>query len=138
MKLVLGVVDVAYSDPEVPGSVTTGEVADFLESKYHVMEVFYELHANDIAKDVGSAVAERIESILQGNPQESLKNLDVGDIEQKFRQYLDLDEWQKTSGQAIAAAKIGVSQRKKSRKRGVRPAFIDTGLYQKSFKAWLE
>lgn len=134
----LGVQDVAYSDPEAPGAVTTGEVAEFLEKKYHVMEVFYELHGKEIAEKLGQAVAERMESILQGNPMGSLDSLQVDVIDRMFRQYLDADEWQKVSGQKIAAASKGVSQRKKSRRRkGSRPAFIDTGLYQQSARAWL-
>ncbi|HQT24977.1 MAG TPA: hypothetical protein PLK99_00060 [Burkholderiales bacterium] len=128
----------AYSDPEVKGSVTTGEVAEFLESKYHVMEVFYELYQQKIAEKLAAAMAEKIESIAQGNPNVRLKTFDVGDIELAFRQYLSADEWQKISGQRIAAAELGISHRKKDKKRaGPRPAFIDTGLYQQTFKSWV-
>ena len=134
----LGVTDLAYSDPEAQGASTTGEVAEILEKKYHVMQVFYELHGQRIANELGSAVAERMESLLQGNPVGGLDDLAVDAIDNMFRKYLDADEWQKITGQRIDAAKRGVSHRKKGKKRpGARPAFIDTGLYQQSFRAWL-
>lgn len=138
MKLSLGVNDVAYSDPEAKGAVTTGEVADFLEKKYHVMRVFVELHGADVANELGFAVAERMESILQGNPSQGGLNLPVDKIGLMFRKYLDAGEWEQTSGQQIAAAKVGISHRMKGKKRkGKRVAFIDTGLYQQSFEAKL-
>ncbi|WP_455387437.1 hypothetical protein [Petrachloros mirabilis] len=134
----LGVMDVAYSDPEVKGSVSTGEVAEFLENKYHVMEVFFELYQKKIAEQLSEAMAERIESMVQGNTNLDMKNFDVGTIERMFRQYLSADEWQKISGQQIKAARLGISHRKKQKKReGPRPAFIDTGLYQQTFKSWV-
>lgn len=133
----LGVQDVAYSDPEAKGSVTTGEVAEILESKYHVMEVFFELYKDKIAQKLADSVSEKIEAMAQGNPNVS-ETLDIGGVEQMFRQYLSADEWQKVSGQTIKAAVLGISHRKKGKKRpGPRPAFIDTGLYQAMFKSWL-
>lgn len=137
MKLSLGVVDVSYSDPDAKGAVTTGEVAEFLENKYHVMRVFYELHEKEIGQQIGVAVVERMESALQGNPMQS-GDVKIDDLKKMFRRYLDAGEWERTSGQTIAAAKQGVSHRKKSKKRGQRVAFIDTGLYQSSFEAWLK
>lgn len=134
----LGVQDMAYSDPEAKGAVTTGEVAEFLEKKYHVMEVFYELYQKKIAEHLADAMSERIESILQGNPDPGLRSFDVGGIERMFRNYLSADEWKIVSGQRIAAAEKGVSLRKKAKKRGPRPAFIDTGLYQRTFKSWMD
>jgi hypothetical protein len=62
----------------------------------------------------------------------------MNQIESDFRDYLSADEWQKTTGQAIAAAQNGVSHRFKKvsgKKRGPRPAFIDTGLMSASFRA---
>lgn len=135
--LSLGVTDVAYSDPDAKGAVTTGEVAEFLEQKYHVIETFYELHKQQISDELGSAVAERIESLLQGNPGTS-SDLAVDGIDEMFRKYLDAGEWEAVSGQMVMAARTGVSHRKKKKKReGARPAFIDTGLYQASFRSWL-
>ncbi|MDE2104858.1 MAG: hypothetical protein KGL39_46910 [Patescibacteria group bacterium] len=133
----LGVNDVAYSDPEAKGAVTTGEVAEILEKKYHVMEVFFELYHDKIAEKLAASMAEKIESIAQGNPNVDLNSFDIGDIELMFQNYLSNNEWAMVSGQRIAAAEKGISHRKKGKKRGARSAFIDTGLYQTMFKSWM-
>ena len=144
MKLELGVEDVAYSDPDASGATTTGEVAEILEAKYHVMRVFAELHGQDMADAITKDLANSMDALLNGEkiskvPLQSAMN----QIESDFRDYLSADEWQKTTGQAIAAAQNGVSHRFKNKNnvpskgkvRGARPAFIDTGLYQRSFRA---
>lgn len=137
MKLELGVLDVAYSDPEVKGATTTGEVAEILEEKYHVMRVFAELHGQDISDAIAKDVSNSMDALLHG---ERISKIPLpsamAHIKTMFQIYLSADEWQKTTGQAIAAAQNGVSHRfKKKRKQGSRPAFIDTGLYQRSFRA---
>lgn len=160
-KLQLGVENVAYSDPDASGATTTEQVAQILESKYHVMRVFAELHGQTIADAIASDMADNIESMLAGRKISSISLPEaMQKIEHGFRNYLDADEWQKTSGQAIAAAQNGVSHRFKNamnakfmrvgggengkgskmvlrpgEQRGPRPAFIDTGLYQANFKA---
>lgn len=138
MKLSLGVDDVSYSDPDVNGAVTTGEVAEFLEKKYHVMEVFYELHKKEIAEQVTASVVERMEAALQGNPH-AMRDVPIDDIKLQFQKFLGAGEWEQVSGQTIAAAQKGVSHRKKSRRyNDARVAFVDTGLYQRSFEARLK
>ncbi|MGC9216178.1 hypothetical protein [Acidithiobacillus sp.] len=160
-RLMLGVENVAYSDPDVKGATTTGEVATILEDKYHVMRVFVELHGQTIADVIARNIANDLDALLHG---ERISKLPLqgamGNIESGFRDYLSADEWQKTSGQAIAAAQNGVSHRFKNaqnktvsakgvvkagggmgmtavakKSRGPRPAFIDTGLYSASFRA---
>lgn len=140
-KLHLGVNDVAYSDPDAKGATTTGQVAEILEAKYHVMRVFTELEGDKIADLVAGQMAGAIESLSQGAPVENIwRGIRLDKIEADFRHYLDADTWQKVSGQTIAAAAAGVSHRfkKPRQKRGPRPAFIDTGLYQASFRAEIE
>ena len=141
MKLELGVENVAYSDPDAKGATTTAKVAEILEDKYHVMQVFYQLHEQEIGDEIARTVANNMDALLQG---ERVPSLPFAGADQKiahwFRNYLDSDEWQKTSGQVIAAAQNGVSHRfKKPRaKRGPRVAFVDTGLYQASFRAQIK
>lgn len=159
--LKLGVENVAYHDADAKGATTTGQVAEILEAKYHVMEVFYELHKQEIADDIAKTLADDLQAMMR---HESITAIPISGamqrIERSFRDYLDADEWQKTSGQAIAAAQNGVSHRFKNamntrsmrvggdksgkgskmvlrpgKQRGPRPAFIDTGLYQASFRA---
>jgi hypothetical protein len=152
VTLNLGVVDVAYSDGD--GAKTTGDVAGFIESEYHVMRTFLELHEGEIGEFLADAMAGEIESLAQGKPLVTFGSRDVtthlgdrviegqsvnGRIEEAFRDFLDDGEWQRVSGQSIDAAEQGVSQRKKQpdKKRTARAAFVDTGLYQASFRAWL-
>ncbi len=141
MKLQLGVNDVAYSDPDASGATTTGQVAEILEQKYHVMRVFVELSGQKIADQLAHEMSGALKSLEQGKPAAQVfKAIKMDKVEKDFRDYLDADTWQKVSGQTIAAAAAGVSHRfKKPREERVsRPAFIDTGLYQSSFRARLK
>ncbi|QGZ66876.1 hypothetical protein FAZ98_31720 [Paraburkholderia acidisoli] len=119
------------------------------------MRTFLELHEDEIGDFLANAMADEIESLAQGKPVIPFASRDVtttlgdrviegqsvnGRIEEAFRDYLDSREWQTTSGQTIDAADAGVSHKKKhpnSSKNKARAAFVDTGLYQASFRAWL-
>lgn len=137
MKLVLGVNDVAYSGKD--GASTTGEVAEILEDRYHVMEVFYEEHKQDIADALAASLAKSLESLFTSGREVGRPTYQAEqNIEAQFRAYLDANEWSTVAPAAhhIAAAKAGKSKRKKDLQYdGPRPAFIDTGLYQSSFRA---
>ena len=141
MKLHFGVVDVAYSDPDAKGEATTGEVAEVLERKYHVMRVFVEDNQDRIGAWLAEALAAEVDNLVAGKPSANL-HFDLtaavnGKIEERFRDYLALGEWERISGQTTQAAAQGITSRKKSGKGTPRPAFIDTGLYQAAFRAWL-
>lgn len=139
----LGVLDVAYSTSSNNSSIgpvqptTTGDVAEILEANYGVMRTFLELHESEIGDELASHMMGLLENAKLGAP------LPVGDIHfqkiaAKFRTYLDLGEWEKTSGQPTKAAESGKSNRKKYKKYdGARKSFIDTGLYQASFRVWV-
>jgi hypothetical protein len=160
VKLVFGVYDISYQRTEnnkVPipkkgrknkpvkiatGQQTTGDVAGWLEDKYHVMEGFYDLHQREIAGMLENSLAGAIESMMQGAP---ASNNAFGDatnsIEQLFKfQYLDKEEITQTGADGVPtqAALDGVSKRFKLNKGPRRPSFIDTGDYQKSMTAWIE
>jgi hypothetical protein len=151
-KLMLGVVDVAYSDGD--GAKTTGDVAGYLEDEYHIMRTFLESYEDRIGEFLADAMVGEIESLAQGKPV-TIFGKDVsthlgdrvisgssvnGKIEESFRDFLDSREWKQTSGQDVDAANQGVSHRMKQplKKRKARPEFVDTGLYQASFRAWIE
>ena len=160
MKLLLGVHDVAYTDAE--GSTTTGKVARYLEDDYHVMRTFVELHGDEIASHIADEFVGAIQDIALGKPPSLDAIGPMHAIETDFRHYLDRGEWESTSGQVIQAAQSGISHRFKSvsgkslsarsiaagavkargkvlkRARKARKAFIDTGLYQASFTAWIK
>ena len=137
MKLVLGVVNVAYAGKD---STTTGEVAQHLEDKYHIMRIFYEIKEEKIAQIVADALAGSFKTIAQGG---KINGVQVGKIDRLFRHFLEANEMSRILPHEVVAATGGVSHRFKdamnrSGKRGSRPAFIDTGLYSASFRAWLE
>jgi hypothetical protein len=125
------------------GNVTTGDVAGFIENRYHVMEIFWELHQDAIAADFENSISGAIETLLMGGP----ANLDVmgtatSQLEDRFKQMLSGRELDTLGypGIPTAAAEAGVSHRHKSgftKNRTPRPSFIDTGLYQASFKSWV-
>jgi len=145
VKILLGVVDVAYSDAGGKGGTkTTGDVAQILEHQYHVMEVFYEERRDHVAEWMADAIRDQIADLITQAPISSNPFLDAEQrIEASFRRFLSDDEMQKIMPitQQITAAQMGMSKRfKAGHSKGYkpRPAFIDTGLYQASFRAWVQ
>lgn len=142
MKLHLGVLDVGYSSEE--GGKTTGEVAEILEDKYHIMRVFFELNDDYIGDQIANSLAGSLESLAQGAPYNpSLLKPAIPKVDARFRDFLSSGEMSKIlpETQQIAAAKAGVSHRKKqpyAKANKPRQAFIDTGLYNASFRAWVD
>lgn len=157
MRLVLGVLDVGYSDAHgKSGATSTGEVAEILEKKYDVMGTFFEVHREKIGNLLAQAIGDEIADMASGkaisnNPFSAAES----GIESEFRSFLSRDEMsQLVAGLSDAergsmgsrasfggAASRGVSHRKKSpnaKKNKSRPAFIDTGLYQASFRAQVD
>lgn len=139
--LYLGVLDVGYSGEE--GAKTTGEVAEILEEKYHPMRVFYELNEDFIGDELVNQVAGAIETVAMGGPAVINFQPAMGKIEDRFRMFLDMGELERVlpKSQHSQAAAKGVSHRKKhpyAQANKSRPALIDTGLYQASFRAWID
>jgi len=171
-KLVFGVLDIPYANaPRAKGSKaksgtqTTGDVAQWLEDEYHIMEVFAAVHAQDIAHDLEHSVVGALNSILNGAP----ASLDVfgsatSKIEERMKNFILTGEMEKLGIPNVPtqAALNGVShrfanamntsytmplnkktgkRRKKALKkpqRDARVSFYDTGLYETSMKAWIE
>jgi hypothetical protein len=160
MVLHLGVIDVPYVQAlvgkiakakkgkankpvkTVAGTQTTGDVAQWLENKYCVMEGFAQLHSEDISQAISNSVAGAIETVMMGGP----ASIDAfgsatSEIETLFKfTYLDNEEITQTGADGVPtqAAKDGINPRLKSGKGDPRPSFIATGQYQNSFKAWVE
>lgn len=124
------------------GGVTTGDVANFLEARYHVMELFWETHHEDITALLTESMAGQLENLLSGAPFSEVNPLAGGtdEIENLFRKFLSDREVENLGipGVPTQAALKGVSARFKSgyNPKGRRPSFIDTGLYEASFRAW--
>lgn len=137
MKLHLGVTELPYAHE----GLTTGDVAGFLEDKYHVMEVFFETHQKEIAGYLGESLKGALETLMMGGPG-GLQFSSAGeDIKARFREFLYMKEMDALGypGVPTKASLKGVSHRFKN-KRGTpgRPSFIDTGLYENSFTAWVD
>ena len=139
ITLHLGVVDVGYSDKS---GKTTGEVAEILENKYHVVESFLKVNESFIKDSVANEIQGRIESILQGAPVTPKGSaIPYAKIDEKFRDFLDSGQMRKIlpASMQVKAAEQGVSHRMKnptSRTNKPRQPFIDTSLYQASFRSW--
>lgn len=156
----LGVVDVPYVKNEPVRSrnkrlkrqehpsgehVTTGDVADILEDEYHPMEVFFELHGQDIADRMAASIDGAMENLLiAGGPvtADVFGDLTSG-IEDDFKAFLTNKEMDALGypGVPTQASLKGVNHRLKhpyAKRNKSRPSFVDTGLYQASFKAWVD
>ena len=134
----LGVIDQLYQN--VANGTSTGDVAEWLEENYAIMETFFERYQEQIAALLAESVAGGLESIMMGAPVE----LDVfgegmDGIKDLFQKFLDQKEMDGIAGIPTQASLLGISHRFKD-KQGEpgRPSFIDTGFYVGSFKAWME
>ncbi len=148
----LGVIEAPYTNEKE--GVSTGDVAEFLEAKYDVMQHFADLHLDEIGVSLEASVCESIKALLQGAPVTSNPyNQMTEDVRQMFNTYLDNEEIDEigVAGVPTQAALNGVRTALKKKKeikniktyrsktRGTRrPSFIDTGLYRNTFRAWVE
>ena len=138
--------------------VTTGQVAEYLENKYHIMRLFVEMQEAVIEMELVESVKSAIINLSLGGQVgdgigEALNDA-VSEIEREFRTFLDENELQDAGvpGVPTKAAMNGVNHRFKSKLNNVsmaekqagtrvgtpRVSFIDTGTYQKAFKVWTE
>ena len=153
-KVVFGVIDLPYSHTENLGknksgkrkgqarASTTGDVAEILEAKYEVMQTFWNLHQDEIVNELHESLADEFDAILQGKPLSN--NAFAGgtsEIETMFKKFLSEKEMDGlgVKGVPTKASLMGVSHRFKDKKGTPgRPSFIDTGMYENAFKAWVE
>ena len=137
----LGVNDVPYDYKGSEGQ-STGDVAETLEAQYSIMQTFFEVHGQEIADALAEAAVGSLENILMGAPVANHPFIaGETEIQRMFGQFLDLKEMDgRAAGVPTRAALNGVNHRMKDpfAKRAERPSFIDTGLYQSSFRAWVD
>lgn len=163
MKLVLGVIDIPRAQDtktEKPQKgrrrtvnkresidaefATTGDVAEWLEKEYHLMQTFLELHKDRIEAEAKACLDRTIANIVIGAPLDSAQYA-FSELEEQVT--IMFKRWLSENGPAEAgipgtptkAALAGVNHRMKHpyAKRGPRISFIDTGQYQATFKAWV-
>ncbi|WP_321913577.1 hypothetical protein [Paraburkholderia sp. J11-2] len=165
LTLCLGVFDVSYSNHEntekVPqakkgkankpikpksdsGTKTTGDVAEILEEKYGVMDAFMFAHEPDVAHELEDALAGELENMLMGAPLASnpFQKAESA-ITAMFKQFLSTAAIEHMGIESVPtlAALDGVNHRLKhpyAKGNPRRPSFIDTGMYQSHFVAWVK
>jgi len=142
----LGVIDQPYNEPpgkghNRTGAKTTGDVAKILEGKYHIMEIFFEEHKEDIAKSLEISLQGALENLLNNSPI-SGKPFEraSAQIENRFKKFISEGEIERLGypGIPTRAALRGVNHRLDKKRGPRRPSFIDTSLYENSFKAWVD
>lgn len=144
----LGVLDVIYeydTNSQVLSqgpTKTTGDVAQWLENKYGVIEHFFKLYDERISGAFEEEMQGALENVMLGAPAMQLEDALAGatsKIEGWFRYYLSSLEAEGVGmpGVPTAAALKGVNHRLKIKRGARRPSFIDTGLYEASFKVWI-
>ncbi len=118
---------------------TVGQVAEDLEKRYGILEAFYGLEEDFIVKNFEEAVANGMGIGMMGGSWDY--DWDATPLEGKFRRALSGRKFDGLKGIPTRAAQTGVSHlRVDVYKKGAspRPSFIDTGMYQRSFRAWTE
>jgi hypothetical protein len=164
LTLNLGIIDVPYANAAQPervpqakkgkankpvkpksanGGQTTGDVAEILESKYGVMDTFAFAHMPDIAKELEGSLAGALETMMMGggaspNPFASAETA----ITAMFKNFLATGaiEHMGVEGVPTQAALDGVNHRLKhpyAKSNPRRESFVDTGMYQSHFVAWM-
>ena len=154
----LGVLDIPYAyDQEtktkkgkvrkkkkkITKSTTTGEVAEYLENKYGIMEAFFDEHEEAIIEAVSESLAGAIESIATGagagNDPYAAATYGINEM---FRKFISNSEVEGVvPGTPTKAALKGVAHRKAhpyAKANPRRPSFVDTGLYEASFMSWID
>ena len=135
----LGVTDLPYAF-RVEGE-TTGEVAEILEARYEVMQTFFDRNEAKIAGALEASLAGALDTLLAGGPPaQNVLGAAESSIEELFKDFLTNREIEQPARDGIPtmAAVMGVNHRLKRKSGPRRPSFIDTGLYQASFKVWME
>jgi len=151
----LGVVDVPYSYAafsrsgqrrrvRTAGTKTTGDVAEILEAKYHLMQVFFDNYREQIGEAFLDGLKGHMENLLMGGPVGGNPHGDATQfVEQKFHDFISnqVVEHVGIPGVPTQAALRGVNHRLAhpyARANPRRPSFRDTGLYEGNFRAWVD
>lgn len=136
----LGVLELPHPGGEKTG-LTTGDLAEILESQYGLYSVFLDVNLEKISAQVEESLADAIDNMLAGAP--APENPFAGaeqDVARDFINYLDTSEIEKIGvrGTPTAAALMGVNHRLKLRKGKRRPSFIDTDTLRNATTAWVD
>ncbi len=132
---------------KVAAPVDTGQVAEYLEADYGIMEAFVreDVHGKDIVRAVEDSLESALKTLVTTNSAKiSLPWVAASaDIESAFRDFIDSREAERVGipGTPTKAALAGVNHRLKHPYRKTnprRPSFRDTGMYVRSFRVWVD
>ena len=147
----LGVVVQPYGDRSTKkgnkitaGAPDTGDVAQWLEDKYGLMQAFFNAHEQDIAGALETSVSKALESMLMGAPVDhDAFGGGANRIEEMFKDFISSGEAEQVGipGTPTGAAMRGVNHRFKhpyAKANPRRVSFRDTSLFMNSFKCWVD
>lgn len=161
ITLHLGVIDMPYAytreaerktkkhkgtkKKKIVSNQTTGDVAEILEAKYHLMETFFDVYEEKIVEQLTESLAGAIQSLANGvtahGPVDPFA-AGAQQITEMFKQFILSGEAERSSisGVPTRAALKGVSHRKAHpyAKHDRRVSFYDTGLYVDNFYSWAD
>lgn len=142
LTLHLGVLIQPYAYGGKKAPVTTGDVAGWLENRYHIMGVFAKVNEKLIADYVVNSMQGSLETLLMAGRIVDPWGAATQAIQTRFRYFISSRQVEGLGipGVPTFAALQGHSHRFKHpyRKRARRPSFRDTGLYMDSFRAWVD
>lgn len=133
MLLNLGITDIPYAE----GGKSTGDVAEILEEKFHVMEIFSEKKGGEIAFLLADSLAGSIETVAMGGTVTDPFAGAMQKIEERFREFITLGE-HGIHLKKMDAPKTGARFKRQYRKAKASTAFVDSGNYRRNFKSWVE
>ena len=145
LTLCLGVNDIPYDDKKQ----TTGEVAEYLEDRYGIIQKFYDLNESEILDDLSDALSDALEDFANGNPLppiDLIMSENLGDRAEKFRDFLDTGEVERVgipgtpTKRSLQRISLRFKEKKtrKGQKSVARTSFLDTLFYRNSFKIWVK
>lgn len=136
MKLHLGVVDIPYEE----GGKTTGDVAELLENRYHVMEIFYTERQQKIGDWLAEAIGNQLADVIGGAPVSHDPFMEAEeDIRASFQEFIETEEIARINPETPTQAAVeGRTKRRKNQQGPRRPSFVDTGAYVASMRAWVD
>ena len=118
---------------------TTGIVAEELENKYGIMEAFYTMEEDYIVGEFEKAMVDGLAWGMNGGSWDY--TWDPTPLESMFRRAITGRKFDGVlRGVPTRAASRGISHLRADpyKQSSARPSFMDTSLYMRSFKAWLE
>lgn len=120
-------------------AITTADVAGWLETKYGIMQKYYDVHGeNVIAPAIENSLQGSLESVLMGGPVTNAFGSASEKIQVDFRRFISSKEVERVGikGTPTKAALLGINPRLKRGRGPRRPSFRATGLYMNSFRFW--